>query len=104
MRDDSPLVILYSRIGNFFQRLFLGVPVHDISCTFRVYKTSTLKKLRLEAAGLHRFLPFLIKRNGFSLAEQRIKQRPRKYGTSKYSSKKAIETIRLFFGILSGKY
>ncbi len=103
-RVAPALVIIYSKIGNFFQRLFLGMSIHDISCTFRVYKTSALKAITLNAAGLHRFLPFLLKRRGFSLAEMKIRQYPRKYGVSKYSSRKALETIRLFFGVVSGRY
>ncbi len=103
-RDDSALVIIYSKIGNLFQRLFLGTSVHDISCTFRVYKTSALNTINMKTSGLHRFVPFLLKRRGFSLAEEKIMQRPRKYGVSKYSSRKALETIRLFFGIVSGRY
>ncbi len=103
-RDDSASVIIYSKIGNFFQRLFLGMSIHDISCTFRVYKTSVLNTIKLNTPGLHRFLPFLLKRRGFSLTEEKIRQRPRRYGVSKYSSRKAIETIGLFFGILSGRY
>ncbi|MBP7056425.1 MAG: glycosyltransferase family 2 protein [Candidatus Omnitrophica bacterium] len=103
-RDDSALVIIYSKIGNFFQRLFLGTSIHDISCTFRAYKTSALNTVNMKAAGLHRFLPFLLKRRGFSLAEEKIMQHPRRHGVSKYSSKKALETISLFFGIVSGRY
>lgn len=103
-RDDSPLVVFYSRVGNFFQRMFLSTSIHDISCTFRVYRTAVLKNIKMDVAGLHRFLPFLIKKRGFLLEEEKIKQRPRKYGASKYSSKKALETIRLFFGIMFNRY
>jgi len=103
-RDDSTPVIIYSKIGNFFQKLFLGTSIHDISCTFRVYKTAALKTVTLNETGIHRFLPFLIKRRGFSLAEERIRQHPRKHGVSKYSSRKVLETIRLFFGIVFGRY
>ena len=37
-RKDATRTLFLSRLGNFFQRRFFNMPVHDISCTFRVYK------------------------------------------------------------------
>jgi glycosyltransferase involved in cell wall biosynthesis len=101
-RGPAPILFL-SLIGNFFQSLFLGVPVHDISCTFRIYKKDALEKIILKEEGEHRFIPYLIKREGFSIAEKRINNRPRKYGISKYSAGKAFGTIKTFFKILRRK-
>ena len=103
-RKDSFLTLLYSKLGNFFQRLFFRTTVHDISCTFRVYKTAALKTIALNEEGLHRFLPFLMKKRGFSVAEQKVRHNARKYGISNYSPKKALQTIRLFLEIALGKY
>lgn len=103
-RKGSILVMLFSRFGNFFQKMFLGVPIHDISCTFRIYKKKAAKSINLEKEGLHRFLLFFFKKAGFSLQEKKIPQNVRKYGHSKYSSLKALQTVKLFFEILYGKY
>lgn len=99
-RKDSFLTLLYSMLGNFFQRLFFRTAVHDISCTFRVYKTAALKTITLNKEGLHRFLPFLMIKRGFVVAEQKIRHNARKYGRSNYTPKKALQTVRLFFEIL----
>lgn len=39
---------LLSRGGNLYIRLVLGIPVHDATAGFRVYRTSALEKLGLE--------------------------------------------------------
>lgn len=102
-RRGAPPILFLSLIGNFFQSLFLGVPVHDISCTFRIYKKEALEKIILKEEGEHRFIPYLIKKEGFSIAEKMINNRPRKYGISKYSAGKAFGTIKTFFKILRRK-
>lgn len=103
-RHGPAPILFLSLIGNFFQSLFLEVPVHDISCTFRIYKKEALEKIALKEEGEHRFIPYLIKREGFSIAEKMINNRPRKYGISKYSAGKAFGTIKTFFKILGEKY
>ncbi len=103
-RKDPVSKLFLSRLGNFFQKIFFRVPVHDISCTYRLYKAEAIKAVRLDKNGLHRFLPLLIKKHGFSLGEIEVAHKERKYGKSKYTSKKAFETIKLFFEILFGNY
>jgi len=103
-RKAPASALFLSRMGNFFQSLFLRAPIHDISCTFRIYKREAVKKIELKEEGSHRFIPFLLKKAGFSLAEIEIQNRPRIYGQSKYSSKKALQTMRLFFKILFNIY
>ncbi|RKY42524.1 MAG: glycosyltransferase [Candidatus Makaraimicrobium thalassicum] len=101
----TPVPVLFiSRLGNFFQRAFLRLSIHDISCTLRIYKKDAAKAVDLSRRGAHRFIPFILKREGFTLAEKVVAQRPRKYGSSKYSLKKVPETISLFLGLLFGKY
>lgn len=99
-RNDDARTIMISRIGNFLQRLLLNVPIHDVSCTFRVYKKEAIKAIQLNKEGFHRFIPVILKRAGFSLAEKEVAHNPRKHGESKYTLKKAPETVRLFFDIL----
>jgi len=103
-RKDPAKTLSLSKLGNFFQKRFLQVPIHDISCTFRIYKKEAIKNIKLERAGLHRYLPFILKRNGFTLTEKEVNHKPREHGHSKYSVKKAPETVKLFFGLLLNKY
>jgi glycosyltransferase involved in cell wall biosynthesis len=103
-RKDKARTMSLSRMGNFFQKIFFNVPVHDISCTLRVYKAEAVKNIVLKKQGLHRFLPFILKRAGFSLAEKEVHHNSRKYGQSKYSLRKAPQTVKLFFGLLLGRY
>ncbi|MBD3427167.1 MAG: glycosyltransferase [Candidatus Omnitrophica bacterium] len=103
-RNDATGKTALSRLGNSLQRLLLNVPVHDISCTLRVYRAQAIKKIRLEQKGLHRYIPYLLQRAGFRLAEKEVNHKPRRYGSSKYSLRKAPQTVKLFFGLISGKY
>lgn len=103
-REDKLSVKMLSRTGNFFQRFFLNIPIHDISCTFRIYKNDAAKSIKVNTRGYHRFIPFFIKKSGFILAERIVYQQPRKYGSSKYTFNKSIETIKLFIKILTGEY
>jgi glycosyltransferase involved in cell wall biosynthesis len=103
-RRTSVVAFFMSRIGNFFQRKIFRLPIHDISCTLRIYRKEAVKSINLDRRGAHRFIPFILKRKGFTLAEKQVEQRPRKYGRTKYSFKKVPETISLFLGFFLGKY
>ncbi|MBF0216572.1 MAG: glycosyltransferase family 2 protein [Candidatus Omnitrophica bacterium] len=102
-RNDPAGTRVLSRLGNIFQGVFFGLAVHDISCTLRVYKGEAARGLLLDKDGLHRFIPFLLKRAGYSVGEAVVSHRPREHGVSKYSMKKAPATVKLFLKVLLGK-
>ncbi len=84
-RNSGKMTIILSRTGNFLQRMLFHTKLHDISCTYRIYKKDCIKNLRLIRKGYHRYIPLLLIAKGFKLTEIPIKQGKRLYGHSKYS-------------------
>jgi dolichol-phosphate mannosyltransferase len=82
-RNDGPIKWLSSRTANFIRRSLLRDDTADTGCGFKL--------IRREAAlampyfdGMHRFIPALVRRQGYAIREERIEDRPRVAGQSKY--------------------
>ncbi len=73
---------LCSLSANYIGRIFFGVPIHDLSTTFRAYRSATLKSL-LIFNGAHRFIPVLAWMNNFKISEVVVSYRLRQHGYSK---------------------
>lgn len=102
-RNDTFLKALLSKTGNFLQRLFTGLKVHDVSCTLRAYKRPCALRVPLNWEGQHRFIPLALSLQGFQIREIESNHRSRKYGHSKYGHKRIFKVIRDFFKILKTK-
>ena len=74
-----------SKIFNFILRVISGIKLHDFNCGFKAYNSLAVKDIHLYG-GLHRFIPIIIRNNGFSVTEVIVNHRMRKYGKSKYNS------------------
>jgi glycosyltransferase involved in cell wall biosynthesis len=73
-----------SRIANAFRNRLTGEHVRDVGCSMRVMRRECLDGIFV-FKGMHRFLPTLIRLNGFERAEELpVRHRPRWKGTSKY--------------------
>jgi glycosyltransferase involved in cell wall biosynthesis len=73
-----------SRIANAFRNRLTGEHVRDVGCSMRVMRRECLDGIFV-FKGMHRFLPTLIRLNGFERAEELpVHHRPRWQGTSKY--------------------
>ncbi len=100
-RRDAKNKIILSKIGNFLQKIILRTSLNDISCTFRIYNKECLKNLRLIRNGYHRYIPFILIRQGYKVTEITIEQGTRLFGRSKYSFLKIPQVVAsLFFLIL----
>lgn len=100
-RNDKIMKIILSRIANIIQRVILRTGIHDISCTFRIYKRECIENLKLTRKGYHRYIPFLLKRKGYKIAEIAIEQNKRLFGSSRYKNfSKIIQAIESFFLLL----
>lgn len=99
-RKDSFLVKLYSRIANWFLRFVLHSPFTDINCGFKAFRKEVLEEIPLYANNF-RFLPLEASYRGFTCAEIPVLNRERKYGVSKFGSKKLmggiLDTITAYF-------
>ena len=90
-RKDPITKTIPSKFFNLVLRFISGIKLNDFNCGFKAYRYHVVKSLTLYG-GLHRFIPILVKKKGFSIKELSINHRKRKYGISKYGS------LRIFHG------
>lgn len=91
-RKDSLAVKIYSRIANWFLKTVLHSPYSDINCGYKVFRRDVLKEMVFYANNF-RFFPLAVFLQGYKVTEININNRPRKFGVSKFGTRK------LFVGI-----
>jgi dolichol-phosphate mannosyltransferase len=94
IREDDWIRRLSSKIANRFRNAITGDQITDAGCTFRALRRSALRELPV-FNGLHRFLPTILRLQGYRVVEIAVNHRQRTRGTSKYGVGN-----RLFRGIL----
>lgn len=82
-RRDTWVRRASSRIANGFRNWITGDRLADAGCGFRVIRRDALADLPV-FNGLHRFLPTLLRYQGFRVVEVPVNHHPRTWGTSKY--------------------
>ena len=80
---DSPLRRLSSRVANRVRNALSDETIHDSGCTFRAFRRECLRGLVLYR-GFHRFVPTLLRVQGYRVVEVPVSHRPRRFGRSKY--------------------
>jgi glycosyltransferase involved in cell wall biosynthesis len=80
---DSLLRRVSSRVANRVRNAVSDETIHDSGCTFRAFRRECLRGLVLYQ-GLHRFVPTLLRMQGFRVVEVPVNHRPRRFGRSKY--------------------
>lgn len=83
-RLDSFSKRIQSKIFNYVLRLLTSINIHDFNCGFKAYPFEAVKLMNIYG-GLHRFMPILVKNNGFKVTEIVVNHRKREYGDSKYT-------------------
>ena len=84
-RDDSWVKRITSKIANRIRNTLSGETIRDSGCTYRAYKRECLGNIKLYK-GMHRFMPTLVKMEGFRVIEVPIAHHPRQFGVSKYTT------------------
>ena len=102
-RQDRLLKVVFSKLGNIFQRMLTGLTVHDVSCTLRVYKRSCIDKIALNREGMHRFIPLSLVLQGCRAGEIESNHRLRKFGRSKYGHQRILKVVIDFFRLLASR-
>src|SRR5439155_12250321 len=80
---DSFIRVASSRIANAVRNKLSQEQITDAGCTYRAFRRECVDKLKLYR-GLHRFIPTLLKMEGFTVAEIPVTNNPRLHGESKY--------------------
>lgn len=82
-RKDSLSKRVSSRIGNYLNNKFLGMDFHDNNCPVKVFRRECVSRIRY-FPNSHRFIPAMIKLQGFRIREMKVNHFPRRHGKSKY--------------------
>src|SRR5256714_763983 len=80
---DSFVRVASSRIANWVRNKLSDENISDAGCTYRAFRRECVSKLKLYR-GLHRFIPTLLKMEGYSVVEIPVSNNPRLHGESKY--------------------
>ncbi len=88
-----------SRIFNGITRRVSGLPLHDFNSGIKAYTREAAQSLVLYGE-LHRYIPVLANAQGFSITEVKTHTRERKYGETKYRSKRYARGFFDLFTVL----
>jgi glycosyltransferase involved in cell wall biosynthesis len=82
-RRDPASKRLPSLVYNWVTRRVAGVDLHDFNCGFKAYRREVLEQISVYGE-LHRYIPVLASRRGFTIGEIPVNHHPRRHGVSKY--------------------
>ncbi len=82
-KGDNFVRVASSRIANWVRNKLSDENITDAGCTYRAFKRECVDKLKLYR-GLHRFIPTLLKMEGYRVVEIPVGNSPRLHGESKY--------------------
>jgi glycosyltransferase involved in cell wall biosynthesis len=82
-KGDDFIRVASSRIANWVRNKLSDENISDAGCTYRCFKRECVDKLKLYR-GLHRFIPTLLKMEGYVVTEVPVTNNPRLHGESKY--------------------
>ncbi|MDH3628878.1 MAG: glycosyltransferase family 2 protein [Acidobacteriota bacterium] len=82
-REDSWHRRVLSRLANGIRNVVSGDDIIDTCCSLKAFRRKCLTVLKLHV-GMHRFLPTLLRIEGFRVGQIPVNHRPRHSGQSKY--------------------
>jgi len=84
-RNDTWSRRMQSRIGNGVRNWLTHDQVTDTGCSLKLVKREAVEKVKL-FTGMHRFLPTLVRMQGYNVVEMPVNHRARQFGVSKYGA------------------
>jgi glycosyltransferase involved in cell wall biosynthesis len=91
---------LPSIVANRLISAVCGCKLHDYGCTLKAYRREIIDSIGLYGE-LHRFIPAIASGGGASIAEVKVRHRPRTRGKSKYG---LTRTLRVILDLLTVKF
>ncbi len=88
-RHDPLSKTLPSRVFNRVVSTLTGVRLHDFNCGFKAYAHEVVSDLHLYGEQ-HRFIPVLAHQRGFRVTEVPIPHQRRRFGKSKFGTKRLL--------------
>ncbi|HLL91161.1 MAG TPA: glycosyltransferase family 2 protein, partial [Tepidisphaeraceae bacterium] len=86
-RNDPLNKTLPSKVFNAVVANVTGLRLHDYNCGFKAYASEVVHDTSLYG-DQHRFIPLLVHQRGFRVSEVPVEHKPRKFGKSKYGTKR----------------
>ncbi|HVW00283.1 MAG TPA: glycosyltransferase family 2 protein [Planctomycetaceae bacterium] len=83
VRHDSWVKIVFSKFANLVRRSILSEAIHDTGCSLKAFRRESVERLKL-FHGMHRYLPALVRMEGWRVREIEVAHRPRVHGRSHY--------------------
>jgi glycosyltransferase involved in cell wall biosynthesis len=83
VRRDGLVRRVSSRVANYVRNRLSDETITDTGCSLKAYRREAVARLKLYR-GMHRFLPTLLKMEGFRVREIPVGHRARAHGRSKY--------------------
>jgi dolichol-phosphate mannosyltransferase len=84
-RHDTWSRKMQSRIGNGVRNWITGDHITDTGCSLKLVRREAVERVKL-FTGMHRFLPTLVRMQGYKVVEMPVNHRARKFGISKYGA------------------
>lgn len=82
-RWDTFVRRVSSRVANYVRNRLSDETISDTGCSLKAFRRSVLERI-FPFNGMHRFLPTLLRMEGFRVREVAVGHRPRVHGASKY--------------------
>jgi dolichol-phosphate mannosyltransferase len=83
VRQDSLSKRLTSKAGNWLRNRLTGEDIVDTGCSLKAFRKESLARIKM-FRGMHRFLPTLVRMEGYRVTQVRVNHRPRVHGKTKY--------------------
>ncbi len=83
VRRDTWMRRVSSRIGNSVRNRLSGDDIIDTGCSLKAFRRECLREIKL-FTGMHRFLPTLLRIDGYRIVQVPVNHRERRAGRSKY--------------------
>lgn len=91
-RKDSLSKKIFSRGANLLRKILVQDNIHDSGCSLKAFKKECFEDIDLFGE-MHRFIPALLKLQGFKVGEVKVSHHPRIHGKTKYNWKRAIKGL-----------
>ena len=97
-RHDSAIKKFLSKTFNIIRYFILGDPIHDASCSFKIFRSEAIKSLLPLRSRNHNCLTSMLYLRGCKVGEIVISHRPRIHGKTKYRN--PFRIFRVFWMLL----
>ncbi|MBI3120055.1 MAG: glycosyltransferase family 2 protein [Candidatus Kerfeldbacteria bacterium] len=91
-RHDPQLKRILSWGADLLRKIFADDAIHDSGCTLKVYRRECFDDLSLMGE-MHRFIPAMLKAQGYRIVEVPVVHRPRMHGETKYDWRRLVKGL-----------